>query len=43
MKLKISKKTLFIILIVLASLAVLGAVLVFGINAWVVCSGKNIF
>lgn len=39
MKLKISKKTLFIILIVLASLAVLGAVLVFGINAWVVCSG----
>lgn len=39
MKLKIEKRTIIIILIVLASLAVFGAALVFGINAWVVYSG----
>ena len=39
MKLKLNRKTIFTILIVLASLAVFGAVLVFGINAWVVHSG----
>ena len=39
MKLKLSKKTLVIILITLASLAIFGAALVFGINGWVVYSG----
>lgn len=39
MKLKIEKRTIIIVLIVLASLAVFGAALVFGINAWVVYSG----
>ncbi len=39
MKLKFDRKMLIIILIVLAFLAVFGAALVFGINAWVVHSG----
>ncbi len=39
MKLKFNRKTLITILIVLASLAFLGAAVVFGINAWVVHSG----
>lgn len=41
MKLKIDRKTVLIILIVLASLLALGAAFVFGINAWVVYSGEK--
>lgn len=39
MKLKFNRKTLIVILIVLASLTVFGTAVVFGINAWVVHSG----
>lgn len=39
MKLKFSRKTLITIIIVLASLTVFGAAVVFGINGWVVHSG----
>jgi vancomycin permeability regulator SanA len=39
MELKFNRKTLITIVIVLASLAALGAAVVFGINAWVVHSG----
>ena len=39
MELKFNRRTLFTILILLASLAALGAAVVFGINAWVVHSG----
>lgn len=39
MKLKFNRRTLITILIVLASLALFGAAVVFGINAWVVHSG----
>lgn len=39
MELKFNRKTLITIVIVLASLAALGAAVVFGVNAWVVHSG----
>ena len=39
MELKFNRRTLITILIVLASLALFGAAVVFGINAWVVHSG----